>query len=133
MCVPQALQAIRHYKPPPEPRTTYFLQETHTFWLLSIPSKCLPRSGPDADDEAARCRRADGHYFWLTYAEGRLRHRHDAEGQTPVTLTKKRRTQTVALHRSNVRLFATEWDLYDTFRKASSRTHDVTRARPSKL
>ncbi|XP_052126307.1 dynein axonemal intermediate chain 4-like [Frankliniella occidentalis] len=115
----QALQAIRHYKPAPEPRTTYFLAETPTFWLFELPSKCLPWNGPDAGDEAAQSRREDGHYFWLTYAEGRLRHRHDAEAQTPVTLTKKQRTQTLAVHSSTVQLFATEWDLYDTFRKVN--------------
>lgn len=111
----QALQAIRHYKPPPELKTTYFLQETHTFWLLSLPSKCLEWGG----EEATRLRREDGHYYWLTYDEGRLRHRHEAETQTPVKLIKKKKTQTLAVHSSTVKLFATEWDLYDTFRKVN--------------
>ncbi|XP_021180867.3 dynein axonemal intermediate chain 4 [Helicoverpa armigera] len=92
---------------------TITLKETETIFLFSIPSICCDKDtseGKAVEEENVR-------YEYITTGKGKNRKKLCQSTQTKETITQTRHTLAMRPQKKNAIVFASVWDMYDTYAK----------------
>ncbi|KAK6620083.1 hypothetical protein RUM44_006483 [Polyplax serrata] len=99
-------------RPTEKPNTLYLrLSETETIWLFSLDTLYSENNPIDAE----KVRKDNETYQMKKTKKELIRKRCMADAQTPRNMEKSQGTETEEIQKADAEIFASEWDLYDTY------------------